>query len=78
MGVAEVLLDLADVHTVQEQMCREAVAKRVNRDRLVEACRLRCASHRLLDDRLVEMVTSTMPERGSVNLIDCDYANGVS
>ena len=37
VDVPEVLLDLPDVHAVQQQVRREAVAQRVDRDRLVDA-----------------------------------------
>jgi hypothetical protein len=50
VGVPEVVLNLADVHAVQQQMRREAVSQRVDRDRLVNPRVERRGLDGLLDD----------------------------
>ena len=58
VGVTEVLLDLPDVHAVQQQMCRKAMAKRVNGHRLVDLRRHGCGVDGLLDDGFEEVMAA--------------------
>ena len=56
--VSEVLLDLADVDAVEQQVRCDGVPERMGRDRLVDPRRARRAANRFLDDGLADVVAA--------------------
>jgi hypothetical protein len=58
VGVTEVLLDLSDVHAIEQQMCREAMSKGVDGNRLVDLRLHGCGIDGLLDDGFGDVMAS--------------------